>query len=185
LSIAGITSNASSVPFLSQAGSGSAAAGTSTLFQQLAADAQAVLLRGSGAAVQPAAATGSGVTGSATSTGATPEQQVATDLQSFFTQLQSMQAGSDPSAQSATETQTASTDQPQPHHHHHRHQSDGSSADANSSGGTSASSSASASQSSTPNGDQSLTEAFAASIGQALQAYSSQGAATTTISLTV
>jgi hypothetical protein len=184
LSIVGITSNASSVSFLSQAGSGSAASGTSTLFQQLAADAQAVLLQGSGAAVQPAAATGSGVTGSATITGATPEQQVATDLQSFFTQLQSMQAGSDASAQSATGTQTASTDQPQPHHHHH-HQSDGSSADANGNGGTSASSSASASQSSTPNGDQSLSEAFAVSIGQALQAYSSQGAATATISLTV
>lgn len=205
MSIAGITSNPWTIPYTSQGGLGSTTPGAITLFapdlfQQLAADAQALLLRGPSAAAQPAAATGSGgsATGGATNGGGvastgggtapvTPEQQLATDLQSFFTQLQSVQPGSDPNAQAGTTTDTAAAGEAQPHHHHHHHhhQSGGSSGDANASGGTTASSPASTSQSSTPNGDQTLSEAFAASVVQAIQAYSSPSPATATTSLTV
>jgi hypothetical protein len=205
MSIAGITSNpwTTPYPYPSQGGLGSTTPGATPLsapqmFQKLAADVQALLLQSPSAAA-PASATGSGAsstdsaTGSGVATSAaagtatvTPEQQLATDLQSFFTQLESIQPGSNPNAQSGTTTQTAATGQAQRHHHHHHdhyRQSGGSSADTNTSGGTTASSSASTSQSSTASGDQSV-EALAASIVQAIQAYGSQNPATATTSLT-
>jgi hypothetical protein len=193
LSILNITSNPLTVPYLSRASTGSTTSATSTLFQQLAADAQAVLLQGSNAAAQPAPGTGA-TTGSATNVDgstaalAPQQQQMASSLQSFLSQLQEFQAEGGPSTPS--ETQTTSADQAQPRHHHHHRQFDGSSTDASTSGGTSAASPASASQNSASSGDQTLSAAFAASIGQALQAYigrgaPNQGPAAATLSLTV
>jgi hypothetical protein len=199
LSIAGTMSNAWTIPPSSKRGLGSTTPAAITpfspdLFQQLAANAQALLLQGPSAVAQPASATGSsaGVAGSGTSAGSTTnagggtataalERQLATDLQSFFGQSQSIQPGGHSDAQAGSTTQTTAAGQTQLRHHHH--QSDGSSADTNTSGGTTVSSSTSTSQSSSS--DQILSEAFAATIVQAIRAYGSQSLVTATTSLTV
>jgi hypothetical protein len=185
-------------PNLATSGTGTPSSGSGDLFQQLAAEVQAILLQNqTDAMAQPVSTSAPGPVSNSATTSAgggsadvTLEQQLAADLQSSFNQQPITQVGSNPNPTSATATSATSpadsTGQTQPHHHHHHHpQSGESSTDADSSGGTAGSSSPFASQNSTPGIDQSLSEAFAASIVQALQAYSSQSPATATTSLTV
>jgi len=176
----------------SWSGTGTSATGPTNPFQRLASDIQALLLQAQGGtAAQAASTTGAATTSTGTSatgvsptggtTAATPEQQLATDLQSLLAQLQSNQAGSGQSRQMATTGQTDATGQTQPHHHHHHHHEGGGQEGATTvtvAGGATASSTTAASASATSGtsasaNDQTVSRAFAAEIVQALQAYGS------------
>jgi hypothetical protein len=141
-------SNGDKSPLPSVAAQGNAApAGTSTTktnpFQQLAADVQAILVQGQNATTSGGSATASD-----------PTQQLATDLKSIYAQLQGTQADGDPAAKAGQPNATE-----QGHHHSHHHDAGGS---------TSASSAATSSDN-----IRSVSNALAADIMHALQAYAS------------
>ncbi len=157
--------------------------GTTNPFQQLAADIQAMLVQAQSGTAAPAASTAA--TSAATATGGTtavsPEQQLATDVQAMLAQLQSGQAGNGTTAQTATAGQEG-VGEVHPHHHHHHHEG-GSlpGGDATSSTVASTSTSSGTSMSSS---DQAVSQAFAADIAQALQAYASLPSTTAVPGLT-
>jgi hypothetical protein len=124
------------------------------VFQQLASDIQAMLVQAQ-----------SGTSTAAPST----EQQLGADVQALVARLQDNQTGNGQTTQSATATQA------QPHHHHHHHHEAGSATSA------SASSTSTGSESST---DQTVSQAMAADIAQALQAYGSSPPTSTAAVLT-
>jgi hypothetical protein len=141
-------------------GQNSPETGTGNLFQQLTADIQAVLVQGQGTSATP--------TTSGTST-ATPADQLAAEVQSIFSQMQTSQPGT----QSSDQTQT--TGQVQPHHHHHHHGGGAPAAASQASGSSSSSAS---------NNVQTASQAFAADIMQALQAYDTTTPSTAASGLT-
>lgn len=189
----GTTQGNTAAPWSSQ---NSPESGTGNVFQQLAADIQAVLVEGQGATATPAAATTGTSTAPSTSVASTtggtatsdPADQLAADLQSIFAQMQSSQPAGDAGAQPPAAGQAAAAGQGQPHHHHH-----GGHAAAGASGGTgtgsisaatSTSSAAPAPGAPANSGIQSASQALAASVLQALQAYDSTTSSTLAPGLT-
>jgi hypothetical protein len=173
--------------------------GTSTLFQQLVADIQAVLVEGQGTSTSPANST----TGTSTSdttvpaslggetTATDPADQLATDIQSIYSQIQANQANAETTTQTMTTGQLDPTSQAQTHHHHHH--GGGAQASETSSVGTSATTGTSSTTASTSTADsgnsvpssiQTASQALAADILQALQSYGSSSSSTETPGVT-
>lgn len=176
---------------LGTSGSNRDASGTATPFQQLAADIQAVLVEGQGAAATSTTSTagtssGSGTTATSTAGGTTsndPAQQLAAAMQAIYAQMQGSQSGSDPSMQASATNQTDATSEIQPHHHHHHH-GGGTSAGASETGETTASSTGTAPGTSASSNVQAASQTFAADVLQALRAYASTGSSTASSGLT-
>ncbi|MGA3003433.1 MAG: hypothetical protein ABSE20_17100 [Acetobacteraceae bacterium] len=131
-------------------------------FQQLAANVQAVLVQGQSATATTAAS----------STTTDPAQQLATDLQTIYAQLQATQSGGDAGGQTPPTGQENATEPAQPHHHHHHEPS---------ATASTTSPSPAAASGNTPN----VSQALAADMMRALQAYASSSSATTLPGLTV
>ena len=185
-------------------GTGASAAGPVSAFQQLSSDIQAMLLQAQGGtAAQATTTTGAGGTSTSTGVGAigattavTPAQQLATDIQSILAQLQGNQSASSANGQTATASQAGASGEARPHHHHHHHE--GGSPEggdmAAGSGDTTASSTTatsaattsgrSAATTSASSNDRAVSQAFAADIMQALQAYGSASSTATAPGLT-
>lgn len=167
--------------------------GTSTLFQQLAADIQAVLVEGQGTSTSSSSSS----TGTSTvdttvpaslggeTTATDPADQLATDIQSIYSQIQANQADTETTAQTTTTGQLDPVGQMQPRHHHHQtgeaQASETSAVGIGATTGTSsttASTAAAASGNSVPSGIQTASQALAADILKALQSYGSSSAST-------
>jgi hypothetical protein len=170
--------------------------GTSTLFQQLAADIQAVLVQGQGTSTTPTSSTTGTSTEDTTvpaslggeTTATDPADQLATDIQSIYSQIQANQADTETTTQTAATGQLDPTTQAQPHHHHH-HGGDAQSSETSAVGtagtsSTTASTSTAASGNSVPSGIQTASQALAADILQALQSYGSSSSSTETPGVT-
>jgi hypothetical protein len=162
------------------------------MFQQLAADIQAVLVQGQAYSATPATGsttTSGGAAGTNTAEGTTatnPAQQLASDLQSIYAQLQGNATNGDPSTQEASNAQATPNGQTQPHqHHHHHHMSSGASttsaSDTSATATSSTSSSGNASASDTVQG---VSQALSAAILQVLQAYGNSTASSASLGLT-
>lgn len=162
----------------SASGSANAQGTWASDFQQLAADIQAVLVQGQGAAntsattaasTTAAASTAAAGTASGTSS-ADPARQLATDLQTIASQLQASNGQSSPTGG------PGAAGQGEPHHHHHHHHHGGGSEAASSA----TSSGSSSSGSSASNDIQNVATTLAADIMQALRSYGSSATSTTT-----
>jgi hypothetical protein len=179
-----------SVPYPTMSGTGMLSAGSSDLFQQLAAGVQAILLQnqtGTGSSQSAAPSGSDAATSTSGATPLSPEQQLATVLQAFFAQVPGSQSAIDPSGQlpgttqSATNSQADATSQSQPHSHYHHHS--GGSSSATTSGDAAQPSSTDPSTSSGSDSNQSTAQVLATDMLQVLRAYSSQTTAATTTSL--
>lgn len=153
----------------SSSASGSTSGVSADMFEQLAADIQAVLVQGQTSSAAPAAA---GTNTATATTPADPAQQLAADLQSVYAQLQGNTA--DAAAPSPVEANNQATpaNQAQPQHHHHHHHMESDTATA---GSTSTSA---------PDNIQGVSQALSAAILQVLQAYGNSTSASTSFGLT-
>jgi hypothetical protein len=177
------------VPYQTMSSTGTLSTGSSDLFQQLAADVQAILLQNqTGASSQSGSTSGSGAaTPASGAMPVSPEQQLATDLQAFFSQVPVSESGIDASGQLSGSTQPAinsqvdATSQSQPRSHHHLHARGSPSVPTTS--GDAAQPSSTDPSTSSGSDSQSTAQVFATDILQVLRAYRSQTTAATTTSL--
>jgi len=136
-------------------------------FEQLASNIQAMLIQ----AQSTTAASGTSTTGGAAAV--SPEQNLATSLQTLMNDLQPSTA---PNAQTASTNPTDPVGQTEHHHHHHRE------ADGDASGATAV---ASTTANSVTGEDQAVSQVFAADIAQAIQSYGGASASSMMPALTV
>jgi hypothetical protein len=166
---------------------GPAPASTSTNpFQSLASDIQAMLIQAQGTT-----STGTATGAPATTATTTPEQGLAADLQNLMNAFQSgqspAQTGTTSSAQTASANPADAPNQAEPHHHHHHHHGGGA-GDAGSITAAAAPTPPPASGPVTSGSgmvaNQAVSQAFAADIVQAIQAYGTGASASAASALT-
>jgi hypothetical protein len=123
-----------------------------------------------------------GTTTAATTVAATPEQTVATDLQTIMGDIQSAIA---PNTQTANSNPTAPTGETEHHHHHHH----GGGSDINGASDVATAPTSSGTSSSTAGSqlasDQAVSSIFATDIAQAIQAYGGDSTSATMPALMV
>jgi hypothetical protein len=161
---ANFSTAASKAPWSGQNAAGMSGASTSPAnpLARLASDIQAMLIQ-----AQSAGPTGAANASTPQAATPTPEQNVATDLQTLLGDIQSAVA---PNTQTANSNATAPTGGTEHHHHHHHHEGGGEANGASGVAATSPGPGASTAGSQFA-GDQAVSSTFASDIAQAIQAY--------------
>lgn len=140
---------------------------SSNSFQALASDIQAMLVQAQASAAAGAnSASAQATGGTATTTSVSPEQQLATDLQTFLANATSGQTASASPTDPTAPTSPTDPAAVGPHHHHHHH--GGGQANASTAVAQAPTSSSTASAS---NGNQAISNILAGDISKALSAY--------------